>query len=108
MRIFLKNHTDLQKEFFNINYTFKFRTFSGYALSMEDWGDKLEELSNDIEDRNDVGTTVFTTSYSSPFVEADKRRNEVGQFKSFLKLRIEKKLYFFIPFPGIISVLFKP
>ena len=45
---------------------------------MEDWGDKLEELSNDIEDRNDVGTTVFTTSYSSPFVEADKRRNEVG------------------------------
>ena len=44
---------------------------------MEDWGDKLEELSNDIEDRNDVGTTVFTTSYSSPFVEADKRRNEV-------------------------------
>ena len=67
----------MQKKILNINYISKFRTFSGYALSMEDWGDKLEELSNDIEDRNDVGTTVFTTSYSSPFVEENKRRNEV-------------------------------
>ena len=46
---------------------------------MEEWDEKLEELSNDIEDRNDVETpeTHFTISYSSPFVEENKRRNEV-------------------------------
>merc|ERR1712223_2146881 len=44
------------------------KKFSGYALSMEEWDEKLEELSNDIEDRNDVETpeTHFTIS---PFVE---------------------------------------
>ena len=76
--LFKKSYRFAKRIFKHQYYLFKFRTFSGYALSMEDWGDKLEELSNDIEDRNDVGTTVFTTSYSSPFVEADKRRNEVG------------------------------
>ena len=67
----------INRIFKNVKLCLNSRRFSGYALSMEEWWDKLEELSNDIEDRNDVGTTVFTTSYSSPFVEADKRRNEV-------------------------------
>jgi len=55
------------------------KKFSGYALSMKEWDEKLEELSNDIKDRNDVETpeTHFTISYSSPFVEENKRRNEV-------------------------------
>ena len=46
---------------------------------MEEWNDKLEELSNEIEDREDVETpeTHYTISYSSPFVEENKRRNEV-------------------------------
>jgi len=55
------------------------KKFSGYALSMNEWDAKMEELSNDIEDRKDVETpeTHYTTSYSSPFVEESKRRNEV-------------------------------
>jgi hypothetical protein len=55
------------------------KKFSGYALSMEEWNDKMEELSNEIEDREDVETpeTHYTISYSSPFVEENKRRNEV-------------------------------
>ena len=46
---------------------------------MAEWNEKLTELSNDIKDRKDVETpeTHFTISYSSPFVEEDKRRNEV-------------------------------
>jgi len=55
------------------------KKFSGYALSMAEWNEKLIELSNNIKDRKDVETpeTHFTISYSSPFVEENKRRNEV-------------------------------
>ena len=53
---------------------------------MEEWNDKLEELSNEIEDREDVETpeTHYTISYSSPFVEENKRRNEVRLKINFL------------------------
>ena len=46
---------------------------------MAEWNEKLIELSNNIKDRKDVETpeTHFTISYSSPFVEENKRRNEV-------------------------------
>ena len=46
---------------------------------MAEWNEKLIELSDDIKDRKDVETpeTHFTISYSSPFVEENKRRNEV-------------------------------
>jgi hypothetical protein len=53
---------------------------------MEEWNDKLEELSKEIEDREDVETpeTHYTISYSSPFVEENKRRNEVRLKINFL------------------------
>ena len=55
------------------------KEFSGWALSHEDWEEKLQELANDIRERTDVDTsgTFYTVGYSSPWVEESERRNEV-------------------------------
>ena len=65
---------------------------------MEEWNDKLEELSKEIEDREDVETpeTHYTISYSSPFVEENKRRNEVRLKINFLLfLQYDKNLIYY-------------
>ena len=65
---------------------------------MEEWNDKLEELSEEIEDREDVKTpeTHYTISYSSPFVEENKRRNEVGlKIEFLLFLQYDKNLIYY-------------
>ena len=65
---------------------------------MEEWNDKLEELSKEIEDREDVETpeTHYTISYSSPFVEENKRRNEVRLNVNFvLFLQYDKNLIYY-------------
>ena len=36
---------------------FIFREFSGWALSHNDWEEKLQELANDIREREDVDTS---------------------------------------------------
>ena len=57
-----------------------FREFSGWALSHNDWEEKLQELANDIREREDVDTsgTFYTIGYSSPWVmEESERRNEI-------------------------------
>merc|ERR1711884_348789 len=55
------------------------KEFSGWALSHDDWEDKLQELANDIRDREDADTsgTFYTVGYSSPWVDESERRNEV-------------------------------
>ena len=55
------------------------KEFSGWALSHDDWEDKLQELADDIREREDADTsgTFYTVGYSSPWVDESERRNEV-------------------------------
>merc|ERR1711893_116884 len=60
------------------------KEFSGWALSHNDWEEKLQELANDIRDRENVDTsgTFYTVGYSSPWTEESDVETKFGLKKS--------------------------